>query len=220
MAIRKGTSAGASQGSMRLSFVAGLYHKCDERVARLGAAHLIFGPNAGAQRLAESSRVCVNRHKELDRRALGYTLVNHLFRLSHCACQSKLWELSGAMPTICFLAPCLLYTGPACKAKYAYCGLGKPDCPLTRVSGQAWRPTRRGCPRCSCSRGRTRRRPHTSRTTARRPRCALRRPRQCASAPKTLTLTMGRPLLGVRLAQGRTSTLMRQALRKDRAVAG
>lgn len=39
----------AARGSMRLSFARGLYHEVEKGLVRdLGAAHLVFGPNAGA----------------------------------------------------------------------------------------------------------------------------------------------------------------------------
>ena len=43
-------AAGTAPGSVRLSFARGLYHEVGARLTReLGAAHLVFGPNAGAQ---------------------------------------------------------------------------------------------------------------------------------------------------------------------------
>ena len=56
VAAGKGAGAGAPQGSVRLSFVASLYHECSERVARLGATHLVFGPNAGAWAVGHISK--------------------------------------------------------------------------------------------------------------------------------------------------------------------
>ena len=87
MAACEGAGAGAPQGSVRLSFIMGLYHECSERVARLGAAHLVFGPNAGACWLVVPVRGCVCMLQRSRGNESDYTFVNKPSFVSHCVCQ-------------------------------------------------------------------------------------------------------------------------------------
>lgn len=49
-AAHEAAAAGTAPSSVRLSFARGLYHEVGARLTReLGAAHLVFGPNAGTQ---------------------------------------------------------------------------------------------------------------------------------------------------------------------------